>query len=122
MPSPDSTSKSSHPLCRLDTVYSDRLEMLGDAVLKLSTSVYVFATFPARHEGQLSVMRQHSVANNYLLARGREIGLQRFLTVEVGSRRRWKLSVLPGASKRSVKRAMPRRSLQDCMEALLGAA
>ena len=33
-----------------------RMEFLGDAILQLLTSVYVYQSFPMHHEGHLSVL------------------------------------------------------------------
>lgn len=106
---------------------NQRLETLGDSVLKLCTVVHLFNRFPHRHEGQLDVLRRNSVSNRTLLARAKECGLERYLTSEPRSTRIWKL-VLPEdgdpsdtVAARSVLRRFPRRSLQDCMEATLGA-
>ncbi|THG95342.1 hypothetical protein EW026_g6294 [Hermanssonia centrifuga] len=106
---------------------NQRLETLGDAVLKLSTVVHLFNRFPHRHEGQLDVLRRNSVSNRTLLARAKEIRLEQYLTSEPQTMRIWRY-VLPADSDLSVQlpsryvfRRIPKRSLQDCMEATLGA-
>jgi endoribonuclease Dicer len=105
---------------------NQRLETLGDAFLKLATSIHVFNKYPYKHEGQLSSLRQNSVCNKYLMGRGHEIGLVRFMIVEPNNHRTWRLNVENTAVDEHglsyVKRDIPRRSIQDCMEALLGAA
>ncbi|KAJ6546986.1 hypothetical protein B0H19DRAFT_1163345 [Mycena capillaripes] len=105
---------------------NQRLETLGDAVLQLCTTVYLFNRYPNRHEGQLSIMRQNSVCNRFLLSRAKEIGLEQFLTCETTDVRTWRYgiqcSLLDDRTNRSIFREMPRRSLQDCMEAILGAS
>ena len=106
---------------------NQRLETLGDSVLKLCTVVYIFHKFPFRHEGQLDAVRRCCVSNRTLLARAQAIGLERFLSPEIQSMRVWPYTV-PGDSTqvggggRSVERSFPRRSLQECMESTLGAA
>ena len=107
---------------------NQRLETLGDAVLKLAVTVHIYNKYPHRHEGQLSVLRQSSISNRTLLARAKEIGIEQFLTPEPQSVHVWRYTVpndtdpyTAGAS-RYVRRQFPRRSLQDCMEATLGAA
>ncbi|KAF8321673.1 ribonuclease III, partial [Clavulina sp. PMI_390] len=72
-----------------------RLETLGDAVLKAITAVHVYNKFPHRHEGQLDIARSNSVNNNYLLGRAREAGLQHFLIHEA-TKPRWR----PGSNVR----------------------
>ena len=105
---------------------NQRLETLGDAFLKLATSIHVFNKFPYKHEGQLSSLRQNSVCNKYLMGRGYALGLVRFMTVEPNNHRTWRLNVeetiVDEHGLSYVKRDIPRRSIQDCMEALLGAA
>ncbi|KAJ6620284.1 hypothetical protein B0H10DRAFT_2359801 [Mycena sp. CBHHK59/15] len=105
---------------------NQRLETLGDAVLQLCTTVYLFNRYPNRHEGQLSIMRQNCVSNRFLLSRAKEIGLEAFLTSETQSQRTWRYtSALLDDNRpltRCVSRQFPRRSLQDCMEATLGAS
>ncbi|KAI6038418.1 hypothetical protein EDC04DRAFT_3113667 [Pisolithus marmoratus] len=109
---------------------NQRLETLGDSVLKLITTVHVMNKYPHRHEGQLSQLRQSSVSNRTLLARAKEIGLERFLTSEGHNVHVWRYTIPEGEdmwshmlnSCHTVQRSFPRRSLQDCMEATLGAA
>lgn len=107
---------------------NQRLETLGDSVLKLGTVVHLFNRFPHRHEGQLDVLRRSCVANRTLLARAKEIKLEQYLTSEPQTMRVWRY-VLPAetdlsisAPCRYVARRIPKRSLQDCMEATLGAS
>ncbi|KIK99753.1 hypothetical protein PAXRUDRAFT_822437 [Paxillus rubicundulus Ve08.2h10] len=109
---------------------NQRLETLGDSVLKLASTVHIMNKFPHRHEGQLSQLRQSSVSNRTLLARAKEIGLERFLTSEAQSLHTWRYTISERSdvvdcltqAKHTVQREYPRRSLQDCMEATLGAA
>ena len=109
---------------------NQRLETLGDSVLKLTCTVHIMNKFPHRHEGQLSQLRQNSISNRTLLARAKEIGLERFLTSEAQSLHVWRYTIPDGSdvvdclsqAKHTVYREYPRRSLQDCMEATLGAA
>ncbi|KAL0947558.1 hypothetical protein HGRIS_013651 [Hohenbuehelia grisea] len=136
---------------------NQRLETLGDSVLKLCVSVHAFKRYPHRHEGQLSALRQTTVSNWCLLARARELGLERYLISERHDVRSWEYAntnTTKGAGgsgeddsnegsecdegdvewedgdalpttvepQRAVTRTYPRRSLQDCMEATLGAA
>jgi len=109
---------------------NQRLETLGDSVLKLAVTVHVMNKYPHRHEGQLSQLRQTSVSNRTLLARALEVGLERYLTSEGQSIQVWRHTVAEDSdrldpfdfARRQVHRAYPRRSLQDCMEAILGAA
>ncbi|KAH9930958.1 uncharacterized protein B0H18DRAFT_1093485 [Fomitopsis serialis] len=107
---------------------NQRLETLGDAVLKLSTVVHLFNRFPHRHEGQLDALRRTCVSNRTLMSRALEHRLERYLTSEGQSMRLWRYTLPQDADpsemapRRHVPRTYPRRSLQDCMEATLGAA
>ena len=107
---------------------NQRLETLGDSVLKLCTVVYIFHKFPFRHEGQLDAIRRCCVSNRTLLARAQAIGLERFLSPEIQSMRVWPYTVPENwhfaqvGGGRLVERSFPRRSLQECMESTLGAA
>lgn len=109
-----------------------RLETLGDTVLNLSVVTYVFSRFPMKHEGHLSVLKSNSVSNRLLLARAKSNILERFLSCEGRGMRSWQLTLpsdgnLPMADLHhgkipTVLRWFPRRSLQDCMEVVLGAS
>ena len=107
---------------------NQRLETLGDSVLKLCTVVHLFNRFPHRHEGQLDILRRNSVSNRTLLARAKECGLERYLTSEPRTTRVWRFTLPEDGDPsydeptRNVARVFPRRSLQDCMEATLGAS
>ncbi|KAH7107313.1 P-loop containing nucleoside triphosphate hydrolase protein [Auriculariales sp. MPI-PUGE-AT-0066] len=97
---------------------NQRLETLGDAFLKVGVSVYAFEKYPHKHEGQLTNMRIPSVSNRSLLARARNQNLQIYLSGESGSRGLW----TPTLAEVVATVEMPRRSMQECVEALLGAA
>ena len=110
---------------------NQRLETLGDAVLQLCTTVHLFNYYPNRHEGQLSNLRQKVVSNRYLLNCALDIGLEHFLISEIPSVYKWKYTLPNDAPKyfdkdfipqRSATKMFPRKSLQDSMEALLGAS
>ncbi|KAK7035758.1 hypothetical protein R3P38DRAFT_3391822 [Favolaschia claudopus] len=114
--------------CALAGYNNQRLETLGDAVLQLCTTVHLFNRYPTRHEGQLTVMRKNSVCNRYLLSRAKELGLETLLTCETQATRIWRDSIQRPLlddflrTSRCVAREFPKRSLQDCMEAMLGAS
>ncbi|KAF9533589.1 hypothetical protein CPB83DRAFT_757321 [Crepidotus variabilis] len=107
---------------------NQRLETLGDAVLQLCTTVHLLHKYPNRHEGQLSDLRQKVVSNRYLFHRALDNGLERFVNSEVGVVRKWRYVIAKDASSSSdipsrfASREYPRRSLQDCMEAILAAS
>jgi endoribonuclease Dicer len=51
----------------------------GDAFLKYLSSVYVFVTNPALHEGALHVVRQQIISNKSLLQNAIRVGLPSFI-------------------------------------------
>ncbi|KAH9890583.1 hypothetical protein C8Q73DRAFT_652216 [Cubamyces lactineus] len=107
---------------------NQRLETLGDAVLKLAAVVHLFNKFPHRHEGQLDSMKRVSVSNRTLLARAVERCLERHLSSENQSIRMWRYitsdedDLYALRARRRTARQFPRKSMQDCMEAILGAS
>ncbi|KAL4260943.1 helicase family protein [Pleurotus pulmonarius] len=118
-----------------DAPYSNqRLETLGDSVLKLCVTVHAFNKYPHRHEGQLSALRQSTISNQCLMARAKEVGLESYLISEQLDLAIWPHSQgirnkaealgieLGSNAHKRVSRIIARRSLQDCMEATLGAA
>lgn len=112
--------------CALAGFSNQRFETLGDSVLKVAVVTYLYNQFPHKHEGQLDRIKVNCVSNRVLLARAREKGLERFLTSEARFTRAWQYTfdaeLSDAGSCRGILRRFPRRSLQDCMEALLGAS
>jgi endoribonuclease Dicer len=108
---------------------NQRLETLGDSVLKLCTSVHLYNKFLHYHEGQLDNLRQRFISNRALMLRGKAIGLEQYLNIEGPNAKTWPHVLATNSptlqdvdcSDRIVKRRIPRRSLQDCMEAIIGA-
>jgi endoribonuclease Dicer len=102
---------------------NQRLETFGDAFLKLATCIHVFNKFPYKHEGQLTLLKDNSVSNRYLLGRGHVRNLVGFMNNEPNSQTKWRLtteSTKPAEGGWVVERKIARRSVQDCMEALIG--
>ena len=62
----------------------ERLEFLGDAVLELITSTYLFTTYPAAREGQLSKLRASLVSAESLAGLARQLGLGMMLRLGRG--------------------------------------
>lgn len=87
--------------------HNERLEYLGDAVLELVISEYLFKSCPGYPEGKLTQMR-HSVVNEKSLAGlARELGLGEYIRLGKGE------MTSGGAKKPSL--------LADALEALIGA-
>ena len=84
-----------------------RLEFLGDAVLELAVSRYLFFEFPEVDEGKLTRIRAGLVREETLCRAARRLGLGRFIRLSVGEDRSG------GREKPSI--------LCDVMEAVLAA-
>jgi ribonuclease III len=87
--------------------HNERLEFLGDAVLELIVSEYIFKHFPELAEGQLTRIRAEVVNERSLAEIGRSLGLGEYLLLGKGEEQSG------GRQKRSL--------VADAFEALLGA-
>ena len=58
---------------------NQRMEYLGDAVLELAVSTYLYSRLPAKAEGELSRIRAAIVSEQPLSVAAREINLGRYL-------------------------------------------
>jgi ribonuclease-3 len=64
--------------------HNERLEFLGDAVLELAVTKFLFAKFPQKPEGELTSLRAALVNGEMLGTIGKEIGLDTFLLMSRG--------------------------------------
>lgn len=64
----------------------ERLEFLGDSILGLVTSNYIFKTFPNLPEGELTKLRALLVCEKQLCEFSRQIGLKKFVKLSRGER------------------------------------
>src|SRR5262249_24769246 len=62
----------------------ERLEFLGDAVLGLMISAYIYIVYPCAREGQLSQLRAYLVQQQTLADLARQLELGRFLLLGRG--------------------------------------
>ena len=79
---------------------NERLEFLGDSVLGLVTSEYLYRSHPGEHEGQLTKTKSLLVSKAILSRRALAMGLGRFVLMshsEVESGGRQRLSILADA-------------------------
>lgn len=67
-----------------DLEHNERFEFLGDAVLELIVSEYLFAQYPNRPEGELTSFRAATVKTESLAATSRELGLGEYLRMSKG--------------------------------------
>ena len=86
---------------------NERLEFLGDAVLELTTSEYVFAADKKMPEGELTKLRASLVCEQTLSMCAKEIQLGAFLLLGKGE------AATGGRDRKSI--------LSDAMEAVIGA-
>ncbi|XP_072998886.1 endoribonuclease Dicer homolog 3a isoform X1 [Typha latifolia] len=129
----------------------ERLELLGDSVLKYAVSCSLFLKFPEKHEGQLSSQRSQIISNATLHRVGIEHGIQGYIRDAAFEPRRWlapgQLSIRPSPCKCGVEdsevpkdiyvtddtsivigkacdrghRWICSKTISDCVEALIGA-
>ena len=100
-------SSCAHENRHLGLTHNQRLEFLGDAVLELVISEYLFRTFPRRSEGELTKLRAAVVCEPSLAKVSRELALGYCLRMGRGEERSG------GRERPSI--------LADAFEALLGA-
>lgn len=73
-----------HPSFELG--HNERLEFLGDAVLELIVTEYLFKKYPDKTEGELTSWRAALVNTNQLADVAAEIGLSEFLLLSKGEK------------------------------------
>ncbi len=66
--------------------HNERLEFLGDAVLQLMISKYLYQKYPDRPEGEMSKLRSTFVREESLAGFSRACGFDRFLRLGKGKR------------------------------------
>ncbi|EGF98772.1 uncharacterized protein MELLADRAFT_79606 [Melampsora larici-populina 98AG31] len=100
------------------------LETVGDAFLKLATSVHVYLSHTKKGEGDMSALRSKSVDNEYLRSKSLQAGLGSYVLssrYRTDTFRAAHLDDGPLLPTGEVQRKIPRRVLSDIVEALLGA-
>ncbi len=88
--------------------HNERLEFLGDAVLELISTEYLFNKFPERPEGDLTNIRASIVNSKSLADSGEKLEIDKYLFLSRGESR----------DKNTKAR---RYILANCMEAIIGA-
>ena len=91
---------------KIPTKSNERLEFLGDAVLEIISSTYIFGEFQSLSEGELSSLRSAIICTDALSSYAREIGLGEMLLFSKGEAKEGKFKDT---------------NLEDAFEALLGA-
>lgn len=101
-----------------------RLEFLGDTVLKMCTSVQLMAQYPLWHEGYLSEMKGRIVSNSSLYTAATKSGLDRFIITKQFNGHQWRPLYVDDALKMATEgdRGMSSKIPADVVESLIGAA
>lgn len=97
----ESGARNHHLLC------NERLEFLGDSVLSIITSKYLYDTFPESPEGELTRMRAELVCERALSSYAQKVGLGEYILLGIGEEKN------NGRRRKSI--------LADAFEALLAA-
>ncbi|KAI9715190.1 MAG: hypothetical protein M1828_001016 [Chrysothrix sp. TS-e1954] len=103
-----------------------RLEFLGDCVLKLSISLQLMALHPLYPESFLSRTKERTVSNQNLTKAALKIGLDRFIVTQVFTGAKWRPQYIEETLQRAEedpgRRSMSTKMLADVVESLIGAA
>jgi len=101
-----------------------RLEFLGDSILKIFTSITLMAENLNWHEGFLSAKKDRVVANARLSRAAVELGLDRYILTKQFTSQKWRPLYNSELlrSRTESRRQMSSKILADVVEALIGAA
>jgi dsRNA-specific ribonuclease len=103
-----------------------RLEFLGDSILKTCTSLQLLALYPNWHEGYLSFKKDRLVANSRLARAAIECGLDKYVSTKPFTGRKWRplyiSNILAAADQEGAKRNVSSKVLADVVESLIGAS
>ena len=69
------------------TAHNERLEFLGDAVVELLVTRFLYDKFPDKPEGELTSLRAALVRRNTLSEVGQELGFEQYLRMSKGEAR-----------------------------------
>ncbi|KLU89680.1 dicer-like protein 2, partial [Magnaporthiopsis poae ATCC 64411] len=96
----------------------ERIEFLGDSILKMCASITCAANNLQFPEGYLSLIKDRIVSNSRLCRAAVTFGLDRFIMTKQHTLRGWKRMLQKPAAKREIST----KTLADVVEALIGAA
>jgi endoribonuclease Dicer len=103
----------------------ERLEILGDTVIKLLVATGLFYKKPHFHEGQLTTLLGNRVSNKALREAFVNANLHHYIQnvpfqhKNKAPNHRW---TIPGIDVTPVKRTFPAKVIADCTEAMIGAS
>ena len=101
-----------------------RLEFLGDSILKFLTSLALLSHYLKYHEGILSAMKDHIVSNGNLARAAVRTGVDKFIMTKPFTGAKWRplYNSRLLAEQRPKTREMSTKVLADVVEAILGAS
>ena len=85
---------------------NERLEFLGDAILGMAISEYLFSLMPENDEGDLTKVKSVVVSSHTLARLGEELGLEKYLLIGKGIR---------------LRKEIPRSLIANAVEAIIAA-
>ncbi|OBT88022.1 hypothetical protein VE02_02895 [Pseudogymnoascus sp. 03VT05] len=100
-----------------------RLEFIGDSVLKYLVCVNLYVTQPSWPEGYLSRAKDLAVANSRLSLAALAVGLDRYIVTKTFTARKWSppyIQDILDAASSPEKRTLSTKVLADVVEALIG--
>ncbi|KAI0837301.1 hypothetical protein F5Y06DRAFT_271288 [Hypoxylon sp. FL0890] len=104
----------------------ERIEFLGDTILKTFTTVTITATYPHYPEGYLDAIKTSIVSNSRLCRSAVETGLDKFILKKGFKGNKWRPLYVEDLIKADTHtdstRPMSTKTLADVVEALIGAA
>lgn len=113
-------------VARADTNYQ-RLEFLGDGILKVNASLQIASQNPYWHEGLLTAYKDTVISNSRLSDGAREVGVDNYIISEVFTGSKWHPRYRGDYQNLSAREDAPERELStktlaDVMESLIGVA
>ncbi|KAK0635015.1 hypothetical protein B0T17DRAFT_26977 [Bombardia bombarda] len=103
----------------------ERIEFLGDSILKFCTTVNALAKNLLWPEGYLSVFKDNTVSNSRLFHSAVEFGLDRYIIYQPFTLHKWRpiyISDLLQDQPAAATRRLPTKTLADVVESLIGAS
>ncbi|KAK5136865.1 hypothetical protein LTR08_001787 [Meristemomyces frigidus] len=102
----------------------NRLEYLGDTILKLHATGQVMAQHPTWPEGYLSMEKSRIVSNNTLAKAALKAGLDKYILTQTFTGSKWRPTYISDVLTTDLNstRKMSSKTLADVVEALIGAA
>lgn len=101
-----------------------RLEFLGDCILKYMVSIMLMVEYPLWPEGHLTAMKGSMISNSYLSERCKAMGVDRYIITDAFKSTKWYPLYIRDLKKSAEENVMERstKTLADVVEALVGAA